>query len=154
MTSNRSGAASRLDRYRALLDQGNASPTRARKAVRDLLLLPEGGEALELAARFARTAEYGSQALLRLWPAAADPDGFCAHLLAPALTREGLTELRLRRMTSLRGLRHLTMLRTLRVDRCTRLTDLTDVGALTGLTDLDLGGCPDGTSLRSAASRG
>ncbi|MEU9366116.1 leucine-rich repeat domain-containing protein [Streptomyces avermitilis] len=120
---------------------GTASPARARKAIRELVPLSDGGEALELAVRFARTADYSSDMLLRLWPLAADPDGFCAALLAPAFTREGRTELRLRRTTSLRGLRHLTMLRSLHLDRCKEITDLTEVGALGGLTDLDLDGC-------------
>lgn len=121
-----------------------ASPVQARKAIRELALLPDNGEALELATLFARTAEYSSELLLRLWPTATDPDDFAEHLLAPAFVREGLTELRLRRMTSLRGLRHLTTLRTLQIDRCKEMTDLSDLGALTGmpdLTEVDLGYC-------------
>ncbi|AGP53940.1 leucine-rich repeat domain-containing protein [Streptomyces rapamycinicus] len=84
---------------------------------------------------------HSSEILLRLWPKAADPDGFCAGLIVPAFARENRTSLRLRRMTSLTGLRHLTTLRALHIDRGKEITDLTEVGELTRLTDLDLNGC-------------
>lgn len=140
MTSDHgNGTAPQLDSLRALLER--AKPAQARKAVRELVTLADDGEALDLAVRFARIADYSSELLLRLWPTAADPDGFCEALLAPAFRREGRTELRLRRTASLRGLRHLTMLRGLHLDRLKEITDLTEVGALGELRDLDLNGC-------------
>ncbi|WP_369394434.1 hypothetical protein AB5J72_48075 [Streptomyces sp. CG1] len=141
MTSSNDDVAAQLAGLRELLDI--ASPVQARKALRELVVISDDGEALELelAARFGRIVNCSSEQLIRLWAQAADPDGFCAALLAPAFTREGRTELRLRRMSSLSGLRPLTMLRRLHLDRCKEITDLTEVGALSGLTDLDLNGC-------------
>ncbi|GDY49956.1 hypothetical protein SVIO_005790 [Streptomyces violaceusniger] len=129
----------RLGELRELLATGR--PVKIRKAIGELVLIRDDGTALDLAARFERAAEYSSETLLRLWPKAADPDGFCAALLVPAFARENRTSLRLRRMTSLTGLRHLTTLRALHIDRCKEITDLTEAGELTGLTDLDLNGC-------------
>jgi hypothetical protein len=95
-----------------------------------------------------RTAKYPSERLQRLWTSAADPDAFRAALLAPALSAEGRTKLRLWHATSLTGLRrHLTTLRTLHIDRCARITDLTEIGGLStltslgALTSLSLSGC-------------
>lgn len=131
--------ASRVATLRELLATGK--PVKMRKAIGELVLIPDDGTALALAARSESEAEVSSETLLRLWPRAADPDGFCAALLAPALVREGRTSIRLRRMTSLTGLRHLTTLHGLHIHRCKEITDLTEVAALTGLTDLGLNGC-------------
>ncbi|RPK86075.1 Internalin-A precursor [Streptomyces sp. ADI97-07] len=117
------------------------SPSRALEAVGELIILSDTSEALPLAAELAETAELSHGELKVLWPTAADPDGYCAMLLAPALVREGVTDLSLYGMTSLCGLRHLTMLRTLTVFRCKEVTDLTELAALTDLVELDLDGC-------------
>ncbi|WTP62747.1 hypothetical protein OHU07_41175 [Streptomyces phaeochromogenes] len=131
--------ASRMATLRELLATGK--PVKMRRAIGELVLIPDDGTALALAARSESEVEVSSETLLRLWPRAADPDGFCAALLAPALVREGRTSIRLRRMTSLTGLRHLTTLHGLHIHRCKEITDLTEVAALTGLTDLGLNGC-------------
>ncbi|MFG2777313.1 leucine-rich repeat domain-containing protein [Streptomyces prunicolor] len=130
---------SRLAGLRELLETGK--PVRIRKAIGELILIRDDGSALALAARYIGTAGWSAEALIRLWPKVADPDGFCAALLAPTLVRENRTSVRLRRLTSLTGLRHLTMLRELYIERCKEITDLSEVGMLTGLTDLDLNGC-------------
>ncbi len=59
-------------------------PVKIRKAIGERVLIPDDGTALALAVQFKRAAEYSSETLLRLWPKAADPDGFCATHLAPA----------------------------------------------------------------------
>lgn len=129
----------RVTTYADMLPKAKAA--QARKAVRELVQVTDGGAALQLAARFAPIADLAVETLLRLWPTAADPDGFAAALLAPAFRQEGRTELTLKRVTSLSGLRHLTMLRALTVDRCKEITDLAELGALTELRHLDLNGC-------------
>jgi len=130
---------SQLAGLRELLETGK--PVRIRKAIGELILIRDDGSALALAARYIGAAGLSAEALIRLWPKVADPDGFCAALLAPTLVRENRTSVRLRRLTSLTGLRHLTMLRELSIERCKEITDLTEAGTLTGLTDLDLNGC-------------
>ncbi|MEV7018212.1 hypothetical protein [Streptomyces sp. NPDC093991] len=127
---------------RRLPGAANVSAPRAREAVRALVTVADDGEAMTLAARFAPAARLSSDALVKLWPAAADPDAFAAPLLAPALHHEGVHSLRLRPMTSLTGLRHLTMLSSLPLAQCKEVTDLTEVGALTGLDHLSLESCP------------
>lgn len=129
----------RLAVLRELLATGKL--TKVGKAVEELVLIPDDGTALALAAQAGSAAELSSESLVRLWSRAADPDGFCAVLLAPALVRERRTSIRLRRMTSLTGLRHLSTLRSLHVYRCKEITDLTEAGMLTSLTDLDLNSC-------------
>lgn len=139
MDSETHSSAALVDELRGLL--ATASPVRARKAVRELITVLDDGQALELAARFAAKVNYSSELLLRQWQLVADPDGFCEVLLAPAFARETRTELRVRRVASLRGLRHLTTLRKLHIDKCKEVTDLTDLAGLTGLVELDLNGC-------------
>ena len=138
--ANDDGAASRFGELRALVED-ECTEDQAGKAIRELVTIADGGAALDLAVRFQQTAKYPSELLRRLWKSAADPDAFCAALLAPAFSAEGRSELRLWGVTSLTGLRHLVMLRTLHVDRCARITDLTEIGGLSALTDLDLSGC-------------
>ncbi|WP_328502938.1 hypothetical protein OG828_30670 [Streptomyces sp. NBC_00457] len=91
MTSGKGNTAGRLDELRAGVE--TATPVQARKAVRELVLVADDGEALELAVRYAPTADLSSELLLRLWEGAADPDAFCAALLAPAFRREGIVPL-------------------------------------------------------------
>ncbi|WP_406463845.1 hypothetical protein OH768_49560 [Streptomyces sp. NBC_01622] len=89
MTSSSAGNdadASQLTTLRELLATGK--PVRMRKAIEELVRIPDDGTALALAAQSVRTAGINSWMMLGLWPKAADPDSFCATLLAPALVRE------------------------------------------------------------------
>ncbi|MEU7893973.1 hypothetical protein AB0B45_14030 [Nonomuraea sp. NPDC049152] len=65
-----------------------ASPARAWKAVRELVLHPPPGgsvrQALELASQFAEIALPSTDKLLRLWAETEDPGGFAEVVLAPA----------------------------------------------------------------------
>ncbi|CAL9669714.1 hypothetical protein SUDANB145_07348 (plasmid) [Streptomyces sp. enrichment culture] len=62
---------------------GGALDAEAR--VRELIAVLDSGEALTQAAELATAACLPHELLLHLWPSAADPDGFCAALLAPAM---------------------------------------------------------------------
>lgn len=117
-------------------------PRAAELRVRELVSVFGTGEALVEAAELAAAAQLPHEDLLHLWTTAVDPDAFCAELLAPALTREGVSKLDLYLgVKSLEGLRHLTMLRELTLFRCKEITDITDLAALTGLVELNLDGC-------------
>ncbi|MFD3521707.1 leucine-rich repeat domain-containing protein [Streptomyces sp. NPDC058653] len=140
-----SEGAAELEALRDLL--ATVKAPRARKAVRELLVRPAGAppvdpaQAMALAARFAAVGEPTTDALLKLWPKVADPDGFAELLLLPAYVRENRTDLKVSK-TVPAGLRHLApVLRGLRLDRCAGLTDLAPLAEFTGLTSLDLGGC-------------
>lgn len=149
MTNSRiestSDGAGELDTLRDLLAVAKAP--QARKAVRELLVRPadapplDPAEAVALAARFAVVGQPTTDALLKLWPKVADPDGFAELLLVPAYTRENRTDLKVSKAVP-EGLRHLApLLRTLHLDRCAGLTDLALLAGFTRLTSLDLGGC-------------
>ena len=72
-----------------------------RKAIEELVRIPDDGTALALAAQSVSAAGINSWMMLGPWPKAADPDSFCATLLAPAPVRDNRTFIRLRGMTSL-----------------------------------------------------
>ncbi|WP_019061104.1 hypothetical protein [Streptomyces prunicolor] len=67
---------SQLAVLRELLETGK--PVRIRKAIGELVLIRDDGSALALAARYIGTAGWSAEALIRMWPKVADPDGFCA----------------------------------------------------------------------------
>ncbi|WOX07370.1 hypothetical protein [Streptomyces sp. N50] len=98
MTANNDGnddsgaGVSRLDGLRELLATGK--PVKVRRAMGELVAIPDDGTALAVAARFAETAALSSEVLLKLWPQSSDPDGFCAACSPPPPPSPARTGLR------------------------------------------------------------